>query len=239
MMRKTSIVIASVLASVLFASSVSAAVQYETEVTYGVNFRDKPSATGYKYRMLPKGEDIHVIEKISSYWLKIQVQDGTIGYISADAKYTDFRGTISSGSNSSGTTPSASTSDLRENLAEKAKTYIGVFSYKWGAEPWTTNYRYTDCSAFTKLVFKDLGIDIPRSSRDQSKAGSFVSKSNLRVGDLLFFDTNGDGTINHVGMYIGNNQFIHATPSINGVGINSISTGYWSTHYVTARDVLR
>ncbi|WP_199613627.1 C40 family peptidase [Paenibacillus alkalitolerans] len=218
-MRKSIILLASVLAIVFFASSVSAAVQYETVVTWGVNFRDQPTISGYKYRMIPKGERIHVIEKVNSGWLKIQVQDGTIGYISAKSKYTSSLST-------------------RDKLVSTAKSYIGDFKYRWGAEPWTTNYQYTDCSAYIELVFRNHGMDLSRSSRTQSKEGVYVSRSNLSKGDLVFFDTNSDGTINHVGMYIGDNQFIHASPSFNGVGISSLS-GFWSRTYVTARDVLR
>jgi uncharacterized protein YraI len=68
-----------------------AATNYETEVEWGVNFRSGPSTDYYKFRMIPRGEDIHVIEQVNRYWLKIQVQDGTIGYISSNPKrpYSD------------------------------------------------------------------------------------------------------------------------------------------------------
>lgn len=63
---------------------------YETKVEWGVNYRSAPSTDSYKFRMLPKGEYIHVIEQVNNYWLKIQTQDGQIGYISANSKYTDY-----------------------------------------------------------------------------------------------------------------------------------------------------
>jgi cell wall-associated NlpC family hydrolase len=226
-MRKSMLFLASVVATVFMASSASAATSYETEVTWGVNFRDQPSTSGYKYRMIPKGEDIHVIQKSGS-WLKIQVQDGTIGYISAGDKYTDYKGTAST----------SIASSTRDKLVSTARSYIGDFKYKWGAEPWNTNYNYADCSSYTELVYRKLGIDIPRTSRSQALDGTYVSKSNLKKGDLVFFDTTGNGTINHVGMYIGNGEFIHASPIFDGVGISNLNSNYWSDHYVKARSIL-
>ncbi|MCI3919552.1 C40 family peptidase [Paenibacillus sp. TRM 82003] len=174
--------------------------------------------------MLPKGEDIHVISK-SGDWLKIQVKDGTIGYISSKSKYTDYNG-------------SASASSTRDKLVSTARSYIGDFEYDWGSEPWNTNYKYADCSSYMELIFRKYDIDLPRTSRSQAKEGSYVSKSNLRKGDLVFFDTSGNGKINHVGMYIGNGDFIHASPIFDGIGISDLNSSYWKKHYVTARNVL-
>jgi len=105
-LRKKALPVA--LALFLAAPSVTLAAPagYETVVKWGVNFRSEPSTDGYKYRMIPKGEYIHVIQEVNSYWLQIQTQDGQIGYISADAKYTDYvspstvaTGTITKGVN--------------------------------------------------------------------------------------------------------------------------------------------
>ncbi|HZG86825.1 SH3 domain-containing C40 family peptidase [Paenibacillus sp.] len=232
-MRKLSIFLASLAGTLLLASSVSAAASYETEVTYGVNLRSKPSLSGKVYRMLKRGEDVHVISEASGNWLKVETKSGTIGYISASDKYTDYRG----GAGTSGET-AASGTNLRTRLAATAKSYNGDFDYKWGAEPWNTNNKYVDCSSFMEFVFRKHSVDLPRSSRQQAKEGSYVRKSNLRIGDLVFFDTNDDGRINHVGMYIGDGEFIHASPSFDGVGVSNLRSGFWSNHYVTARNVL-
>jgi|GEM_PF-219543 len=72
------------------AVALAAPAGYETEVEWGVNYRSAPSSDGYKYRMIPKGEYIHVIQEVNNYWLQIQTQDGQIGYISANSKYTDY-----------------------------------------------------------------------------------------------------------------------------------------------------
>lgn len=65
---------------------------YETKVEWGVNYRAEPSTKGHIYRMLPKGEYIHVIQEVNRHWLQVQTQDGQIGYISANSKYTDYNG---------------------------------------------------------------------------------------------------------------------------------------------------
>jgi len=123
-------------------------------------------------------------------------------------------------------------------IVSTAKSYLGDFRYKFGAEPWNTRYRYADCSSFVQLVYnKRYGYDLPRTSKSQAKEGKYVSKSNLRAGDLVFFDTNNDDRINHVGIYIGNGDFIHSSP-VNKVGISDMSRGWWEDHYVTARRVL-
>ncbi|WP_274361347.1 C40 family peptidase [Paenibacillus thermotolerans] len=244
MRKKLATILASVMISSAFAASASAAVSYETEVIAGVNFRTGPSTGSSVIRLIPRGEDIHVIEKMNSYWLKIEDQRGKIGYISANAKYTDFKAATTGGGTSptapsgESTSPAVSTSTLRNNIVTVAKSYNGQFDYKFGAEPWTTNNRYTDCSAFVKLVYREVGIELKRSSRDQSKQGTYVSKSNLKLGDLIFFDTNNDNVINHVGIYIGDGNFIHANPAWDGVGMNNFNSGFWSKAYVTARNIV-
>ena len=116
---------------------------------------------------------------------------------------------------------------------EFAKKYLGYKYVAGGSSP-STGF---DCSGFTYYVFKNkAGIVLPRTSSAQSKYGTYVSKSNLKAGDLVFFDTNGanDGNVSHVGMYIGNNEFIHAANSKKGV-IKSTLTGYYDKKFINAR----
>ncbi|MDO3413148.1 C40 family peptidase [Saccharibacillus sp. CPCC 101409] len=89
-----------------------------------------------------------------------------------------------------------------------------------------------DCSGFTSYVFDKLGIDLPRQSSSQYSAGSKIDKSDLRAGDLVFFNTNGRG-ISHVGIYVGNGKFAHASSS-NGVRYDSLSSSYYADRYVGA-----
>lgn len=124
---------------------------------------------------------------------------------------------------------------LKAELILSAQKYLGT-PYDFGAKYGQT--KTMDCSSFTKTVFTEYGIKLPRVSRDQAKEGKFVSKSNLQTGDLVFFTTVGSGKkIGHVGIYVGNGNMIH-TYGEGGVKFTSINKDWWADHYVTARRVI-
>ncbi|GGG25234.1 C40 family peptidase [Paenibacillus abyssi] len=104
--------------------------------------------------------------------------------------------------------------------------------YKYGG----TTPRGFDCSGFTSFVFRQLNIDLPRTSGSQAKVGKKVVKNDLRPGDLVFFNTSGKG-ISHVGIYVGNGDFAHSSSS-RGVRISGIEDAYYEKRYVTARRVM-
>ena len=212
----------------------SAATAYETKVTYGVNMRASASTSGRVIRLIHTGESVHVISKVNSYWLKVKDQKGNTGYISASDKYTNYGGS----SSSSGSSSNSSSSSKADQVISIAKSYMGRVSYDFGTR--NTSKLIFDCSSFTQFVFAKVGVDLKWGTKYQKTAGSYASKSSLKKGDLVFFDTIGsnNSVINHVGIYIGSGQFIHDTPSVDGLAINSLTSGYWSTHYVTARRVL-
>lgn len=89
-----------------------------------------------------------------------------------------------------------------------AKSFLGT-PYVWGA----TGPSTFDCSGFTQWVYRDVGINIPRVSRDQARVGQYVRYENLRRGDMVFFDTkkHRSGIVTHVGIYLGHGNFIHAS----------------------------
>lgn len=127
-------------------------------------------------------------------------------------------------------TPTASASNF-DSLLSSARSYLGV-PYKLGG----TTRSGIDCSAFTQIVFKENGTSIPRTTGQQYNIGKAVAKSNLQNGDLVFFNTMGRG-VSHVGIYIGNNNFIHASTS-RGVMISSINDPYyWGSRYLGAKRV--
>lgn len=207
------------------------AINYETSVKRGVNFRAQPSTSAYVYRMIPRGEAIHVVEKTNSYWLKIIVKDGTMGYISAQSQYTNYSG----GSSSGGSSGSGSTSSKADSIISLAKSLTSKVTYKYGTRN-PSRYIF-DCSSFVEYVFEKNGVSLPWGTKTLQNKGKAVSKSNLKKGDLVFFSTSGS-SIDHVGIYIGNGQFIHNTPSKNGISINNLNSGYWSKEYERARRVL-
>lgn len=93
-----------------------------------------------------------------------------------------------------------------------------------------------DCSGYTQFVFKKQGVSIPRSTGEQFAMGTAVKKSDLKTGDLVFFNTFGN-RVSHVGIYIGSSRFIHASTS-KGVMISSVNDpAYWGKRYLGARRV--
>lgn len=104
--------------------------------------------------------------------------------------------------------------------------------YVWGAN----GPDLFDCSGLTRYIYKEaLGKDIPRVSYDQSKFGQSVDKKDLQPGDLVFFDTMNKGRVSHVGIYIGDGEFIHASNKRDGVKKSSLSSSYYQKTYKGAR----
>ncbi len=93
-----------------------------------------------------------------------------------------------------------------------------------------------DCSGFTKYVFKNLGLALPRTSKAQYSVGTAVSRNNMRPGDLVFFNTTGAG-ISHVGIFVGSGKFAQSSSS-HGVIISSLNENYWANRYVGAKRVM-
>lgn len=131
-------------------------------------------------------------------------------------------------------TTSRSASRSAESIIDYAKRFMGV-SYVWGG----TTVNGFDCSGFTKYVYGHFDVSIARNSRAQAGNGTYIKKSDLLPGDLVFFDTNGGkNRINHVGIYIGSGKMIHCSSSHKGVVISTINSGFYSKTYMTARRVL-
>ncbi len=118
-------------------------------------------------------------------------------------------------------------SALTRSILRSAYNMRGV-PYVFGG---TSPYGF-DCSGFTSYVFAQSGIYIPRTADAQYYASTRISSSSLRPGDLVFFTTYAPGA-SHVGIYVGNGQFIHASSS-NGVMVSSVFSGYWGAQYIGA-----
>ncbi|MGX4598109.1 C40 family peptidase [Faecalimicrobium sp. JNUCC 81] len=125
----------------------------------------------------------------------------------------------------------AKTSNKMDNAIKTLENQIGK-PYVWGAN----GPNAFDCSGLVRYIYKtELGKDIPRVSYDQSKFGQAVEKKDLQPGDLVFFDTMKKGRVSHVGMYIGNDEFIHASNPRDGVKKSKLSSGYYEKTFKGAR----
>ncbi len=123
-----------------------------------------------------------------------------------------------------------------EKIEQRAKSFLGV-PYVWGA----TGPSKFDCSGFTQWVYRDVGINIPRVSKEQARVGEFIEYNNLQRGDMVFFDTkkNPTGRVNHVGIYLGNGDFIHASSSGKSVVIyNFNKKKFYKKRFLWGRRVI-
>ncbi|SFV64576.1 NLP/P60 family protein [hydrothermal vent metagenome] len=124
----------------------------------------------------------------------------------------------------------------KDQILNNAKKYLGG-KYVWGG----TQPKGFDCSGYVQYLYKKEGVALPRTAYAQSKVGMDVSRSKLKKGDLLFFltDKKRNIPITHVGMYIGNDQFIHAASKKKGIIISSLSKSKYSKIYVKAKRIIK
>ena len=198
--------------------------------TSGLNVRSGAGTSYSKLGKLEYKEKVTVLST-SNGWSKINY-NGKTGYV--DSSYLQSTVPGSNGNNANNNNNTVSTK--ANEVIAYAKTLLGK-PYVWGAQ----GPNSFDCSGFTYYVFKNkAGIVLPRTSSAQSKYGTYVSKSNLKAGDLVFFDTNGanDGNVSHVGMYIGNGQMIHASYGQKKIVIANFNDSYYQKAYLNARRVL-
>ena len=205
-------------------TSNSTSTMYTTD---RLNLR-KGAGTSYSViTTLDKGIAV-TVHSSSNGWSKVSV-NGMTGYVSSSYLSS------TKPSNSSSSTDS-STSSKVDKVLNFASQQLGK-PYVWGAQ----GPNSFDCSGLTYYVYKNAaGITLPRTSVEQSKYGTTVSKSNLKAGDLIFFDTSGpnDGGVSHVGIYVGNGQMIHASSSQKKIVKVSVETSYWNNAFVRAKRVL-
>ncbi len=136
----------------------------------------------------------------------------------------------STGHAAADTSASVDKQRMMETIAEWLET-----PYSYGSDG---NEEGIDCSAFTREVFAQAAdIDLPRSSTEQSQIGERVARDELKFGDLVFFKTKGR-SISHVGIYLGDDLFAHAS-SGSGVTISSLDSTYFNKRYAAARRVLK
>lgn len=126
---------------------------------------------------------------------------------------------------------------LADSVLERGFTLVGT-PYRYGGSSTKTGF---DCSGFVGFVFrKEAGIDLPRSTREMINLDApKIKRSELKPGDVVFFNNRGRGRVSHAGIYIGDDQFIHSSSSRSGgVRVDSLGDSYWSASFMQAKRVL-
>ncbi|MCL1863571.1 MAG: C40 family peptidase [Defluviitaleaceae bacterium] len=176
-------------------------------------------AGGTAFAMLSEGDTVTVTSAYSR-WYGMELNNSTVFVQQSNVSIPDFV-----------QLPTARLGNtLGDLIVETAMNYLGT-RYLWGG----TTPNGFDCSGFMVYLFSPHGISLNRTSRDMARNGVEVSRSELEPGDLLFF---GGSRINHVGLYIGDGQFIHSSSDRWGVIISNLSAHYNERTFTTARRVV-
>jgi len=190
-----------------------------------LNVRSGPGSDHDIITTIPRGTRVQVLEQHGE-WLKVIIKDSQEAFVYAPYMVAS----------QNLVTRAASAQPYNESLAsqiiEYAKQFAGVPYVYGGSSP-----KGFDCSGFTKYVYAKFKISLPRSADDYSSVGTQVSRTDLKPGDILLFDRYGNGLLGHVGIYLGNDQFIHASSSQKKVVIMRLS-GY-RAKYLGARRVIK
>ncbi len=190
--------------------------------TAKLNVRTSPSTDASIWTQISKEERYSVVQQLDG-WVQIELDGGdedesTDGaYISTRDNNVEVRYALTEAIKFSPLEELANQQASRRNqIVNFAIKYVGN-RYVWGGTSLTNG---ADCSGFVQSVMKNFGISLPRTSREQAKVGRAIKSSEMRPGDLIFY-ANSSGTVNHVAMYIGNGQIVHAASSKSGIKIST------------------
>ncbi len=203
----------------LIAFSICASADGERAYTTAdvLNVRSQPSITSEIVGQYTYGSQVDITDK-SDVWYQIRYND-SYAYIHSD--YVAF---------SYAQTPDQSI--LGKSLVETAKQYIGTPYVYGGMSP-----KGFDCSGFVKYVYSLYGVNLDRVAHDQASNGTWVAREDLQPGDVVCFSNyRGGSYIGHVGIYVGNNQFIHSPRTGYTVTIEDLN-GNYGARYVSARRI--
>ncbi|MBS6516881.1 MAG: SH3 domain-containing protein [Clostridium sp.] len=182
-----------------------------------LNAREQPTQDSKIWTQISNNERYPVTEQLDG-WVGIELDTST-AYVSTD--YVDVRYALPEAVKFS---PLDGNQSLRNKMVNYGLQFVGN-RYVWGGNDPHTG---ADCSGFVKYVYSHVaGITLPRTSREQARQGTSIKSSQMRPGDLIFY-ANGGGTVNHVAMYIGNGQIVHAASRRSGI---KISTWNYRTPY--------
>jgi hypothetical protein len=201
-------------------ASMIAVVNTET-----LKVREEPNTDCAVITLIPKGEELEVVDIMENGWVKFLLDDEE-AYVSGE--YVDVEERLEKAVTLTELLYGQGVSDVRVSLVQYAKQFVGN-PYVWGGTSLTNG---ADCSGFTLSIYKKYGVTLPHHAASQAQLGTKIEMSQLQPGDLVFYAKN--GSINHVAIYIGNGQVVHASNPKTGIKISSLNyrTPYCARRYL-------
>lgn len=182
-----------------------------TVTTDALKVRAEASTESEVITTVPRGEELEVVEPLGD-WVKVSLDDEEV-YVFAE--FVDVDAKLNTAITMTELLYGQGVSDVRVDLCQYAKEFLGN-PYVWGG---TSLTKGADCSGYVLSIFKKYGVSLPHSSRSQANCGAKISLSEAKPGDLVFY---GNGkSINHVAIYIGGGQVIHASNPKTGIRISN------------------
>ncbi len=189
------------------------AVTMATVVTDSLNVRAEANTDSEVITLVPNGEELEVVD-VEGDWVRVFLDDDEV-FVSAE--YVEVSSELGTAVTMTELLYGQGVSDVRVDLCQYAKEFLGN-PYVWGGTSLTNG---ADCSGYVMSIYKKYGVNLPHSSRAQANCGTTIKVSEAKPGDLIFY---GKGsTINHVGIYIGGGQVIHASSPKTGIRISNVS----------------
>lgn len=180
--------------------------------TQTLKVREEPNTDSIVITLIPQEEELEVVEIMDNGWVKFLLDDEE-AYVSGD--YVDVEERLEKAVTLTELMYGQGVSNVRVDLVQYAKQFVGN-PYVWGG---TSLTKGADCSGFTLSIYKKYGVSLPHHAASQAQMGTKVDYSSAQPGDLVFYAKN--GRINHVAIYIGNGQVIHASSPKTGIKISS------------------
>ncbi|MFI3201204.1 MAG: NlpC/P60 family protein, partial [Eubacteriales bacterium] len=177
-----------------------------------LKIRELPNTDCEVVTTVARGEQLEVVDSSLGDWIKITLDSEEV-YVAAE--FVSINDQLPTAITMTELLYGVGVSDIRVDLVNYAKQFIGN-PYKWGGTSLTNG---ADCSGFVQSVFKNFGISLPRTSSSQSAVGTTISSSDLVAGDLIFYGQS--GRINHVAIYMGNGQVVHASTASTGIKVSN------------------
>ena len=191
-----------------------------------VNLRQGPTTDTEIAVRTKLGDELVIIDRRAG-WLKVAMSDGTTGWIAEHLIKTRAE-SLAGGAGAASLSHEGSSRG--HALVRAAMAHLGKAYVRGTSGPGTF-----DCSGFTSYIYRQFGVSLPRTSSGQYRTGRPVSRDELQQGDVVIFKNTYRSGISHVGIYIGQGNFIHASNSRSGVKITSLDSAYYAPRYVGAR----